>query len=82
MAEYRGGNDDETLDEMAVPLDPTEQANTHHKKKDMVASSMAIGLDLLPTPPLGLNRVLVYVARLSRLDRTWSTGQEIREKDR
>ncbi len=37
----------------------------------MVASSMAIGLDLLPTPPLGLNRVLVYVARLSRLDSVW-----------
>ncbi len=38
----------------------------------MIASHMTVGLDLLVTPPLGLNRVLIYVARLSRLDSVWA----------
>ncbi len=38
----------------------------------MVASRMSIGLCLPTAPPLGLNRVLVSVARLSRLDSVWA----------
>src|SRR6266550_3383089 len=38
----------------------------------MVASNMTVGVDLLTTPPLGLNRVLIYAARLSRLDTVWA----------
>lgn len=38
----------------------------------MVASNMTVGVDLLTTPPLGLNRVLIYAARLSRLDSVWA----------
>jgi phthiodiolone/phenolphthiodiolone dimycocerosates ketoreductase len=41
-------------------------------EKDMVASKMTVGIDLLPTPPLALNRVLIYFARLSRLDCVWA----------
>lgn len=38
----------------------------------MVASNMTVGVDLLTTPPLGLNRALIYAARLSRLDTVWA----------
>jgi phthiodiolone/phenolphthiodiolone dimycocerosates ketoreductase len=38
----------------------------------MVASSISIGLHLPTTPPLGLNRILVSIARLSRLDAVWA----------
>src|SRR5438067_97063 len=38
----------------------------------MVASNMTVGIDLLVTPPLALNRVLIYFARLSRLDCVWA----------
>lgn len=38
----------------------------------MVASNMTVGVNLLTTPPLGLNRVLIYAARLSRLDTVWA----------
>src|SRR2546423_3043871 len=38
----------------------------------MVASNMTVGVDLLTTPPLGLNRVLIYAARMSRLDTVWA----------
>jgi len=38
----------------------------------MVASGMSIGLHLPTTPPLGLNRMLVLIARLSRLDAVWA----------
>jgi phthiodiolone/phenolphthiodiolone dimycocerosates ketoreductase len=38
----------------------------------MDAPSMAIGLYLPAAPPLDLNRMLVYVARLSRLDSVWA----------
>jgi hypothetical protein len=38
----------------------------------MVASGMTIGLNLLTTPPLALNRLLIYAARLSGLDSVWA----------
>ncbi len=37
----------------------------------MVSPRMATGFQLLAIPPLGLNRVLVYFARLSQLDSVW-----------
>ncbi len=37
----------------------------------MIASKMSLGLYLMPKPPLGLNRLLLSVARLSRLDSVW-----------
>ena len=37
----------------------------------MGASRMSIGIGLPQSPPLGLNRVLVSLARLSRLDTVW-----------
>ncbi len=54
-----------------VPWTPTERADTHHKEKDMGASRMSIGISLPQSPPLGLNRVLVSLTRLFRLDAVW-----------
>lgn len=38
----------------------------------MGASGMSVGLHLPTTPPLGVNRRLVFMARLSRLDAVWA----------
>lgn len=37
----------------------------------MVSASIATGLELAAMPPPGLNRALVYFARLSQLDSVW-----------
>lgn len=45
------------------------------REKEMVASKMSLGLYLLPTLPLGLHRLLAYVARLSRLNVLWAVDR-------